>query len=161
VVAKLSATWYASRSIKTKSVITVVFVRPIAGKKLLGSAGRHTVVTDRKATDGGSDAGCTSGELFLLAMASCATGSIRNALTGQVLGADDIRVEVEFVSQKTPGARDSILITVFLPQAILATGIDPIVTAATSGGVVSRIRLGSDIAVACKPLESFPHPLTP
>lgn len=138
--------------------MTVVFVRPIAGKKLLGSAGRHSIVTDRKTADGGSDAGCTSGELLLLAMASCATGSIRNALTGQALGVADIRVEVQFASPKAPGARDSILITVFLPQAVLATGIDPILAAATSGGVVSRIALGSDIAVACKPLESFPHP---
>jgi hypothetical protein len=139
----------------------VVFIRPIAGKKLLGSAGRHSVVTDRKVADGGTDAGCTSGELLLLAMASCATGSIRNALTGINLGPDDIRVEVNLVPPETPGARDGILITVYLPQPVLTAGLDPIVTAAVSGGVVSRIKLGSDVAVACEPLESFPHPLTP
>lgn len=139
----------------------MVFVRPIAGKKLLGSAGRHSVVTDRKVADGGADAGCTSGELLLLAMASCATGSIRNALAGTNLGPDDIRVEVNLVPPKTPGARDGILITVYLAQRVLAAGLDPILTAAVSGGVVSRIKLGSDVTVACKPLESFPHPLTP
>lgn len=139
----------------------MVFVRPIAGKKLLGSAGRHNVVTDRKVADGGTDAGCTSGELLLLAMASCATGSIRNALAEYNLGADDIRVEVNLVPPKTPGARDGILITVYLARPVLTAGLDPIVTAAVSGGVVSRIKLGSDVAVVCKPLESFPHPLTP
>lgn len=139
----------------------MVFVRPIAGKKLLGSAGRHSVVTDRKVADGGTDAGCTSGELLLLAMASCATGSIRNALAEYNLGPDDIRVEVNLVPPKTPGARDGILITVYLAQPVLTAGLDPIATAAISGGVVSRIKLGSDVAVTCKPLESFPHSLTP
>lgn len=139
----------------------MVFVRPIAGKKLLGSAGRNSVVTDRKVADGGTDAGCTSGELLLLAMASCATGSIRNALAEYNLGPDDIRVEVNLVPPKTSGARDAILITVYLAQPVLTAGLDPIATAAISGGVVSRIKLGSDVAVTCKPLESFPHSLTP
>ena len=138
----------------------MVFTRPVAGKKLLGTAGHHTVVTDRKVADGGSDAGCTSGELLLLAMASCAIGSIRNAVAANTLGANDIRVEVEFVSPLILDSRDSIQITVFLTQTVLATGIEPIIAAALSGGVVSRIALGSEIAVACKPLESFPHSLT-
>ena len=126
----------------------------------MGTAGHHTVVTDRKVADGGSDAGCTSGELLLLAMASCAIGSIRNAVAANTLGANDIRVEVEFVSPLILDSRDSIQITVFLTQTVLATGIEPIIAAALSGGVVSRIALGSEIAVACKPLESFPHSLT-
>src|SRR5674476_1433039 len=53
-------------NITTKSGLIVVFVRPIARKKLLGLAGRHTVVTDRRAAEGGTDAGCTSGDLLLL-----------------------------------------------------------------------------------------------
>ena len=136
----------------------MVFVRPVTGKKLLGSAGRHTVVTDRKVSDGGTDAGCTSGELLLLAIASCATGSIRNALSARAISADNIRVEVEFTPPKMPAARDGIMITVFLPQFVLVAGTEPIVAAATSGGVVSRIQLGSDIEVRCRPLEAFPHP---
>jgi hypothetical protein len=136
----------------------VVFVRPVAGKKLLGTAGRHSVVTDRKAADGGTDAGCTSGELLLLAMASCATGSIRNALTARAIAADDIRVEVELVPPRLAKTRDGILITVFLPQQTLDAGTAPILAAATAGGVVSRIKLGSEIEVRCRPLESSPHP---
>jgi uncharacterized OsmC-like protein len=136
----------------------VVFVRPIAGKKLLGSAGRHSVVTDRKIEDGGTDAGCTSGELLLLAVASCATGSIRNALAASGRSADDMRVEVELTAPQQAGQRDGIRITVVLPERLLAGGTLAIVDAATSGGVVSRIRLGSDIEVVCRPLEAFPHP---
>ena len=132
----------------------MVFVRPIAGKTLLGTAGRHKVVTDRKTGDGGADAGCTSGELLLLAMASCATGSIRNALTARKLDNNDIRVEVELAPPKTAGARDGILITVFLPPPVLAAGTELIAAAAIAGGVVSRIRLGSDIEVSCQPLEA-------
>lgn len=138
----------------------MVFIQPIKGKKLLGTAGRHTVVTDRKAADGGTDAGCTSGELLLLAMASCATGSIRKTLASHALGANDIRVEVEFVPMAA-AERDGIAMTVYLPPKVLAAGIGPVVTAATSGRVVSRIKLGSAIDVHCKPLDSFPHPLSP
>lgn len=135
----------------------MVFVRPIAGKQLLGSAGRHTVITDRKADDGGTDAGCTSGELLLLAMGSCATGSIRKACAARGKPIDDIRVEVELSPPKKQGARDAILITVYLPQNVLADGIGPIADAAVSGGVVSRIALGSEIDVRCRPLDEFPH----
>lgn len=138
---------------------TKVFVQPVSGKKLLGTAGRHTVVTDRKPADGGTDAGCTSGELLLLAMASCATGSIRNRLVACGSPADAIRVEVALAPAKAAAARDGILITVFLPQSVLAAGTEPIVAAAVSGGVVSRIKLGSDVEVCCQPLEMFPQPL--
>jgi len=136
----------------------MVHVRPVTGKKLLGSAGRHTVVTDRKVAEGGTDAGCTSGELLLLAMASCAIGSVRNALVERSLATDDIRVEVDLVPPKSPAARDGILITVFLPQQILAAGAEPIIAAATAGGVVSRIKLGSNVEVRCRPIESSPNP---
>jgi hypothetical protein len=135
----------------------VVSVRPIAGKKLLGSAGRHSVITDRKTTDGGTDAGCTSGELLLLAIGSCATGSIRKALSASGTPVDNIRVDVEFAPAKAQDARDAILITAYLPQTALAAGIEPIAAAATAGGVVSRIVLGSEVEVRCRPIEDFPH----
>jgi hypothetical protein len=135
----------------------MVFIRPIVGKKLLGTAGRHSVVTDRKVTDGGSDAGCTSGELMLLAMASCATGSIRSALAARGTPLDDMRVDVDFVPPKQASARDGIQITVFLPPAVLADGIEPILAAVAGGGVCSRIKLGSDVEVRCLPLEAAPQ----
>ena len=136
----------------------MVFVKPIAGKRLLGSTGRHTVVTDRKAVDGGTDDGCTSGELLLLAMGSCATGSIRNALAARGHPIDDIGVAVELSPAKTDGERDGILITVYLPPTVLADGTGPIADAAVSGGVVSRIALGSEIEVRCRPIEDFTPP---
>ena len=135
----------------------MVFTRPIAGRKLIGTAGHHQVVTDRKRADGGTDEGCTSGELLLLAMASCATGSVRTSLAARALPKDDIRVEVELVPPKQADARDGIQITVFLPQAVLDAGREPIVAAATAGGVVSRVKLGSDVEVRCLPLEPAPQ----
>ena len=69
-----------------------------------------------------------------------------------------MRVEVEFVPPKSPAARDGILITVFLPEQVLTAGTEPIVAAATAGGVVSRIQLGSDLEVRCRPIESSPNP---
>ena len=134
----------------------MVFIRPIAGKKLLGSAGRHTLVTDRKTSDGGTDMGFTSGELLLLAVASCATGSIRKTLTQQAIPADDIAVEVDLVPPKDATDRDGILITVFVDQSVLAASAASIIAAATSGGVVSRVQLGSEIEVRCRPLAESP-----
>lgn len=134
----------------------MVFVRPIAGKKLQGSAGRHTLVTDRKTEDGGTDMGFTSGELLLLAMASCATGSIRKTLTQQAIQADDIAVEVDLVPPKHATDRDGILITVFVAEPVLTTSAVSIIAAATSGGVVSRVKLGSEIEVRCRPLAESP-----
>lgn len=138
----------------------MVFVRPIAGRKLLGSAGRHTLVTDRKIEDGGTDMGFTSGELLLLAMASCATGSIRKALTRQAIAADDITVEVDLVPAQQADERDSILITVFVDESLLATAEASIIAAATSGGVVSRVQLGSKVDVHCRPLAEHPSSST-
>jgi len=128
------------------------------GKSLLGTAGRHTVVTDRKTADGGTDTGPTSSELLLLAMASCATGSIRNSLAQRKLAADDIRVDVEWTPAKIAGARDGILITVSLPPPVLAEGSEPILAAATRGAVVSRIGLGSDIEFRCRLLDTLSPP---
>jgi uncharacterized OsmC-like protein len=134
----------------------VVVTKPIAGKKLLGVAGRHTVITDRKVEDGGTDAGCTSSDLLLLAIASCATGSIRNSPAGRGLNENDIRVEVDFVAPQQPAERDDIRISVYVPRAVAQVQGGQIVTAATAGRVVSRVKLGSQIEARCLPLEDFP-----
>ncbi len=63
--------------------MTSVIVRRKEGKRLSCNAGPHEVVTDRKPEDGGTDAGCTSGELLLMAIGSCATGSVRTYLEFQ------------------------------------------------------------------------------
>jgi hypothetical protein len=136
----------------------VVFTRPVAGKKLIGTAGAHQIVTDRKPADGGTDEGPTSGELLLLAMASCATGSIRGRCeAGRALKENDIRVEVALVPPKQAGARDAILVTAYLPPAVLAASRDQIAAAALAGNVCSRVALGSEVELALKPLADFPH----
>jgi uncharacterized OsmC-like protein len=121
-------------------------------------ARRHGVVTDRKVEDGGTDAGCTSSELLLLAMASCATGSIRNSPAGRGLTENDIRVEVDFVPPRQSADRDDIRISVYVPRAVVAMQAEQILIAAAAGRVVSRVKLGSQIDVRCLPLEDFPHP---
>ena len=136
----------------------MAFVRPGGGKKLIGTAGHHSVFTDRKREDGGTDAGCTSGELLLIAMGSCATGSIRNSPAGRGLTENEICVDVTLVPPKRAGARDAILITVYVPQATLESAADAINAAAVAGGVCSRIALGSDVDVQCRPLQDFSPP---
>jgi uncharacterized OsmC-like protein len=127
----------------------MVSVKRMQGKQLLCQAGRHTLVTDRKPADGGADAGCTSGELLLLAAGSCACGSVRNYLEARGLAAAELAVTVDFQPSPTPGARDMIVIALKLPGKTPREEIDTIKAAALSGGVVSRLALGSEIEVRC------------
>jgi len=110
-------------------------------------AGRHEIVTDRKPDEGGTDAGCTSGELLLLAIGSCATGSLRNFLDKRGLPSAPLGVEVSFAPLARAGERDSILIVVNLPDGVPDERIADIKAAALSGGVSSRVRLGSAMDV--------------
>ena len=127
-------------------------VKPIQGKTLRCSTRSHVVVTDRKREDGGGDAGCTSGELLLMAMGSCAMGSLRNVLSQHRLSPNEIVIAVELTPAEPPADRDAILITVRLAERALAAGADEIARAAMSGGVVSRVRLGSTVQVRAEPL---------
>ena len=129
----------------------MVQVKRLDQKRLLGIAGRHAVVTDRKIEDGGSDVGCTSGELLLLAIGSCATGSVRNCLDASGVRSDTLDVTVNFERSAVAGERDAIAIVVRVPADILAANADAIAAAAISGGVVSRMRLGSLVSVRCQP----------
>ena len=68
-------------------------------------------------------------------------GSLRNALSNYQLPPDEIAIVVELVPTDPPAERDDIRITVRLAERALAVGADAIARAATSGDVVSRIRL--------------------
>jgi uncharacterized OsmC-like protein len=128
----------------------MVKVRPLEQKRLLAVAGRHELVTDRKADEGGNDAGCTSGELLLVAIGSCATGSVRNFLQESGLPSDGLEVDVDFEPSAEAGERDMIAVVIGLPAGILARKSDAIVAAARAGGVVSRMLLGSRVVVRCR-----------
>ena len=130
----------------------MVKVRPLEQKRLLATAGRHQIVTDRKIDDGGSDAGCTSGELLLVAIGSCTTGSVRNFLRESGLPADGLEVNVEFEPSIRPSERDTIAIVIGLSADILAQNSDAILKAARGGGVVSRMLLGPHVALRCQPV---------
>jgi uncharacterized OsmC-like protein len=138
--------------------MTGVSVTRLAGKQLRCRAGRHQLITDRKPQDGGSDAGCTSGELLLAAIGSCAAGSLRSYLETLGCAAADFALAVDFRPSAAAGARDSILIEVSLPAELPAPGPDAIKEAVLSGGVVSRLRLGSTVEVVLSPRPAqFEH----
>ncbi len=130
----------------------MVEIERLEGKKLLGTAGRHSLVLDRKLEDGGGDCGFTSGEMLQLAIGACAAGSVRNFLEERGLPARPLRIRIAFAARE--GGRDDIVIALQLPRAALSAGMDAVAAAACSGGVVSRIRLGSTVLVECEPIES-------
>jgi uncharacterized OsmC-like protein len=127
--------------------MTGVGVTRLSGKQLRCCAGRHQLITDRKPQDGGTDAGCTSGELLLAAIGSCAAGSLRSYLETLGYPVADFSLAVDFKPSATAGARDSIQIEISLSAGLPAPEPDAIKEAVLSGGVVSRLRLGSTVEV--------------
>lgn len=125
----------------------MISVSRLDGKRLLGRAGRHEIVTDRKIEDGGSDSGCSSGELLLIAIGSCVMGSVRNFLGQHHLQSSPLEVNVSLETNAENGSRDTIAVLVTVPSAIPGDQIEAIRTASTSGGVVSRMLLGSTVNV--------------
>jgi len=136
----------------------MVTVKPIGQKRLLATAGRHALVTDRKLEDGGSDVGCTSGELLLAAIGSCASGSLRNYLEDSGFTSDMLEVDVALEPSVNDAERDAIAITVNAPADVIDGRLEAIETAAKSGRVVSRMVLGSRVIVRCQPTGGSSKP---
>lgn len=123
------------------------------GKQLRGAARHHVIVTDRTLPDGGTDTGCTSGELLLLAIGSCAAGGLRSYLEAQRLPCDNLSLDVFFEPHADPGRRDRIVISVNLDGSARNTDPAAIRAAATTGGVTGRIGLGSELVVRIPSIE--------
>ena len=124
-----------------------VTVRRIGGKQLLGTARHHAVVTDRSMEEGGTDIGCTSGELLLLAIGSCCMGGLRQYFESAGEPCSDLSVDVFFEPHENPQQRDRIVICVKPDPQAGYVDPDTIRGAAITGGVTSRIALGSDVQV--------------
>jgi uncharacterized OsmC-like protein len=124
-----------------------VTVRHVEGKQLLGTARRHRVVTDRTLQEGGTDRGCTSGELLLLAIGSCGMGGLRRLFEERRWPCDGLSIDVFFEPHGDPRRRDRIVIAVNLDRMPHGADAEAIRRAALSGGVNSRIALGSELEV--------------
>lgn len=124
-----------------------VTVRQLDGKRLLGTARTHAVVTDRPLADGGTDAGFTSGEMLLLAIGSCCTGSLRTYLQGEGRPVRDLEVAVHFEASAAGGERERIVITLGVDPREYPGDTERLKAAATAGGVTSRVKLGSEVEV--------------
>lgn len=121
-------------------------VKQLAGKQLLCTARNRALITDRPLESGGTDIGYTSGELLLLAIGSCASGSLRNFFEARGLPSQDMVTEV-FFEPAASGERDRIVIEIDLGEEQPRVSADAIKAAAISGRVVSRVKLGSVIEV--------------
>ena len=124
----------------------------LSGTTLVGRAGDHVVLSDRRTADGGTELGCTSGELMLLAVGSCVVGNlnqfaIRNGVDIADLSAD---VHVEDAPEDGFGA---ITVDVRINGKISEETLDTLRQAANSGRVTGRYRQNSEvrIVVSCTP----------
>jgi uncharacterized OsmC-like protein len=123
-----------------------VTVRQVEGKQLLGTARTHAVVADRPVDEGGTDTGFTSGELLLLALGACCTGSLRAWLEAQGKSVRNLEVNVAF-EPVDGAARDRIVVTLKLDPRDYKMDPERLRDAALSGGVGSRLKDSSDIEV--------------
>lgn len=130
-----------------------VNVRQVTGKQLLGTARHHAVVTDRPKDEDGTDVGCTSGELLLLAIGSCGMAGLRRLFEEKNISLRDFSVDVFFEPQADAQQRDRIIMSINIGHDLQNIDPEAITKAATSGGVTSRMRLGSamDIRIARGP----------
>lgn len=124
-----------------------VNVRRLTGKQLLGTTRHHAVVTDRTLEEGGTDIGCTSGELLLLAIGSCSTNGLRRWFEERGVSCQNLSVDVFFEPHQDSRQRDRIVISVNMDADLRGIDAEAIRTAATSGGVTSRMKLGSEVEV--------------
>lgn len=131
--------------------MTAVIVRRQEGKRLSCTAGAHEVATDRKPADGGNDSGCTSGELLLMAIGSCATGSVRTYLDQQNVPCPGLSTQVSFEPSRTGGERDAIAIDICVPESVARSHGAAIEKVPLEGGVVGRLLLGSELVIRCLP----------
>lgn len=124
-----------------------VSVKQLDGKRLLGIARNHALVSDRPVDEGGSDTGFTSGELLLLAIGSCCAGSLRGYLEAQGKNVRELEVLAHFESGAEGAARDRIVVTLKLDPRDYRGDPERVKEAALSGGVGSRLKNTSDVEV--------------
>lgn len=124
-----------------------ISTRYLSGRQRLGVARHHAVVTDRMLEEGGTDIGCTSGELLLLAIGSCATGGVSKFLQGQGVSCENLSMNVSFEAPAEPGERDRIVISINVDLTGQHAHADAIRTAAVSGGVTSRMHAATPLEV--------------
>jgi len=124
-----------------------VNVRQVTGKQLLGTARHHAVVTDRPTEENGTDVGCTSGELLLLAIGSCGMAGLRRLFESKNMPYRDFSVDVFFEPHDVPQQRDRIVMSINMNHDLSDVDFDAIRTAAISGGVTSRMLLGSEMDI--------------
>ena len=117
------------------------------GRRLHCRARQHLVVTDRGLDDGGTDAGCNSSELLLMAVGSCVTGRLRNTLEAAGLPAMPLAVEVSFEPSARGEKRQRIAVEVIVPAELDAAGVALAEREALTGGVGSRVAAGSEMVV--------------
>jgi uncharacterized OsmC-like protein len=91
--------------------------------------------------------------LLLLSIGSCASGGVRRFLQAKQAPAVDFQVDVSLQPSPTGQERDMILISVALPREVLAGSEAALEEAVMAGRVVSRVALGSEMAVQCRAKE--------
>ena len=124
-----------------------VSLRQLENKQILGQAGLHSLITDRKIEDGGQELGFTSSELLLLAIGSCALANIRKCACEHAINIMPIELAVQY-KENPNGARDLIEIILILRKDLGLAEFELIAKAARSGGVTGRLNELSGLVVS-------------
>lgn len=126
---------------------TRVSLKQLSGKQILGQAGFHSLLTDRKKSDGGDDLGFTSSELLLLSIGSCALANIRRCSQENNISIEPIQLDVQYTNNPA-GGRDLIEVLLFLEHDLPDIQFAQISQAARSGGVTGRLNQISELKIS-------------
>lgn len=130
----------------------------LAGRTLLGRARGHSVLTDRPGQGGGGDAGCTSGELLLLAIGSCVVGNVARRANERGIAVfrlhADVRID-DMPYDGGPGDGDyaPVEVAVEIAADLRDGDLEALRAAAGSGRVTGRVNRNTDVRIRLVPVS--------
>lgn len=129
----------------------------LAGRTLLGRARGHSVLTDRPEQGGGGDAGCTSGELLLLAIGSCVVGNVARCAAERDIALLRLHADVRIDDMPQDGGPGDdgyapVEVEVEIAADLLDGDLEALRAAAGSGRVTGRVNRNTDVRIRLVPV---------
>jgi uncharacterized OsmC-like protein len=116
-------------------------------------SGKHRVVTDQPAEDGGQDAGMSPVELFVGSVASCVAYFVGQFCTRHNISRDGLSIDAEWAMAESPHRVGRIDIAIHLPHRIPSEQKERLLKVAHGCTVHQSLAVPAGVAI-----ELNPHP---
>ncbi|HEX5646044.1 MAG TPA: OsmC family protein, partial [Nitrospira sp.] len=115
------------------------------------TSGKHRVVTDQPAEDGGQDAGMSPVELFVGSVASCVAYFVGQFCARHNISRDGLSIEAEWALAETPHRVGRIDVIIHLPHRIPAELKDRLLKVAHGCTVHQSIASALTVTITLNP----------